>query len=120
MNLKHELSIMTYLNSGGDIDEAARVVNTNPSTIKRWLKRDDVKEYMNDVLNDAAKATGINQIYVLNGYKELFETNKELITNDKGISRMKDAGTSRAALDSIVKMLGWQQSPDTQVNITNN
>lgn len=109
MNLKHELFVVHYVKSGGDIEQASKELNTKPTTAKRWLKRADVQDKIQELNNDIEKTLKINKTKVVSEYLSLYGEAREDI--------VKTGTLAKGCLDSVSKLMGYDAPIRVDMNI---
>ena len=81
---------------------------------KKLLKNTDVQEYIEELQADVAAQCGVDAVWVLRKYKNVYKSAMEGYETANGTR--KDLSAAKGALDSIVNMLGM--NAPTKVDVT--
>ena len=121
MSVKTNLFAIQYVKSGGDVVAAAEAMSITPATGKRYLRKPEVQEYIEELNKDIEKVVGINKAKVvqmqLNIHKSAMKGDPIFNKEGKKVGRRKDRSTARACLAEVSKMMGYDAPKKVDVNV---
>ena len=123
MNLLQKQYALNILRNEGDTTKALNLSYTtiDKRTANKWLKTKEFKEYQKELQDSTSAAVGVDAVYVLNGYKRLYEDclrgDSRYDSEGNFIDRKPDRTTAKGTLDSMARMLGLDAPKEVNISV---
>lgn len=121
MTIKKQLFALQYIKAGTDIEAAAQKCNISTSLAKRYLKADDVKDYISTLNGDIEEVLKINKTVIVQKQLDIHDSamkgDKRYDKEGNKLDRKPDRAAASRSLENVSKMMGYDAPRKVDVNV---
>lgn len=121
MTLKQELFALQYVKAAGDIEASATAMKMKVASCKRYLRNDDVQNYISELNADIEKVCKINKASIVQKHLEIHDSamkgDKRYNKDGIKLDRKPDRAAANKALENVSTLMGYNAPQKVDVSL---
>lgn len=119
MTIKQELFALQYVKSAGDLQLATQAMNISTSVAKRYLRNEQVQDYLTELNADIEKVCKINKANIVQKHLDIHKSamDGDPIKVGEEVYTKPDRSSANKALENVSTLMGYNAPSKVDVSV---